>query len=150
MKFSPNKINGFLLLKLPSAFFSGVRVKSLNNQEAVTTVKHRWVNQNPFKSMYFAVQCMASELSTGLLIIKKVKESNENISMLVIEQKGSFTKKARGRIHFTCSEGYKIDKAIEQTLKTGEGQIFDLTSRGIDEKGDEVSFFTYQWSIKKK
>jgi hypothetical protein len=32
----------------------------------VATVKHRWINQNPFNSMYFAVQAMAAELSTGL------------------------------------------------------------------------------------
>ncbi len=77
MKITPSKINWFLLAKLPSAYFTGVRLKSLDDNKAMTTVKHRWINQNPFKSMYFAVQCMASELSTGILVIKKIHDSGK-------------------------------------------------------------------------
>lgn len=150
MKFTPSKINWFLLAKLPSAYFTGVRLKVLEDHKAITTVKYRWINQNPFQSMYFAVQCMASELSTGILVIKKIHDSGEKVSMLVTEQKSVFTKKARGRIYFTCSDGYKIDAALQETLKTGKGQLIELDSVGIDEKGDEVSSFTYQWSIKLK
>lgn len=150
MKFTPSKISWFLLTKLPAAYFSGVRLKTMNSNEAIITVRHRWINQNPFKSMYFAVQCMASELSTGILIIKKIHDSGKKVSMLVTEQKSTFTKKACGRIHFTCSDGYKIDKVLQEALKTGESQMLELTSVGVDEKGDKVSSFTYQWSIKLK
>ncbi len=150
MKITPSKMNWFLLAKLPSAFFTGVRLKTLEPNKAITTVKHRWINQNPFQSIYFAVQCMASELSTGILVIQKIQESGEKVSMLVTQQTGSFTKKAKGRIKFTCHEGHKIDQALQETLKTGEGQTFELNSVGIDEQGDEVSSFTYQWSIKLK
>ncbi len=150
MKFTPSKINWFLLVKLPSAYITGVRVKTLEENASVTTVKHRWINQNPFKSMYFAVQCMASELSTGILVLKKTHNSGKKVSTLVTEQKGTFTKKARGRIYFTCDDGYKIDQALQKALKTGKGQTIELTSTGRDEKGDTVSFFTYQWSIKLK
>ncbi len=150
MKITPSKMNWFLLAKLPSAFFTGVRVKRLESDMAITTVKHRWINQNPFQSMYFAIQCMASELSTGILVIQKIQKSGEKVSMLVTQQTGSFTKKAKGRIEFTCHEGHKIDQALQETLKTGEGQTFELNSVGVDKQGDEVSSFTYQWSIKLK
>ncbi len=146
----PSKINWFLLVKLPSAYITGVRVKTLEENTSVTTVKHRWINQNPFKSMYFAVQCMASELSTGILVIQKIQESGKKVSMLVTHQTGSFNKKARGRIKFICNDGQKIDNALQETLKTGKGQTIELHSTGIDEKGDAVSYFTYQWSIKLK
>ena len=69
MEYSPSKLNTFLFLKLPSAFWSGVRVKSISIEKCVVTVKHRWFNQNPFNSMYFAVQAMAAELTTGALVI---------------------------------------------------------------------------------
>ncbi|MFV0529858.1 MAG: DUF4442 domain-containing protein [Flavobacteriales bacterium] len=150
MKFTPPKVNRFLLVKLPSAYFTGVRLKTIDDTKAVTTVKHRWINQNPFKSMYFAIQCMASELSTGVLVLKKIHDSGKRISMLVTEQKGSYTKKARGRIQFICEDGDKIDQAIQETLKTGEGQTIELHSVGIDEEGDQVASFTYQWGIKLK
>ena len=35
-------------------------------QKAIVTVRHKWFNQNPFKSMFWAVQGMAAELSTGI------------------------------------------------------------------------------------
>ena len=60
MEFTPFKLNFFTFFKLPSAFWSGVRVKSISSEICEVTVKHRWFNQNPFNSMYFAVQAMAA------------------------------------------------------------------------------------------
>ena len=74
MEFTPSKLNAFLLFKLPSAFFCGVRTKEINESNCVVSVKHRWINQNPFKSMYFAVQAMAAELSTGALVMLHIKK----------------------------------------------------------------------------
>ena len=50
MSQSTGKFNAFLFFKLPSAWWSGVRLKELSDQHAVATVKYRWANQNPFKS----------------------------------------------------------------------------------------------------
>ena len=51
-----------------------------------------------------------------------------------------------GRISFTCLGKELIEKAQE----TGEGVQLTLESKGIDEKGDEVSSYQFTWSIKKK
>jgi hypothetical protein len=112
MAFTPSKLNTFLFFKLPSAFICGVRVKELEATKCLVTVKHRWINQNPFNSMYFAVQAMAAELSTGALVMYQIKKSNKKISMLVANNKSNFTKKATGRITFTCLDGDKIETAI--------------------------------------
>ena len=150
MKFTPNKLNLFLLAKLPSAYFSGVRLKSINDDEVVAKVRHRWINQNPFKSLYWATQGMASELTTGVLVLKEVSKSEKKISTLVTAQKGVFTKKATGTIQFSCKDSSKIKDAISETLKTGEGQTIVLLSEGFDESGERVSSFEYEWSIKVK
>lgn len=150
MEFTPSKLNTFLLFKLPSAFICGVRVKQISLQECTVTVKHRWINQNPFSSMYFAVQAMAAELTTGAMVMYHIKKSRKNISMLVANNKGNFTKKAKGRITFVCHEGHLIEQAIERAIATGEGQTFWMNSIGIDEKGDQVSHLEFEWSIKIK
>jgi len=150
MEFTPAKLNAFLFFKLPSAFWSGVRVKSISTQECVATVKHRWFNQNPFDSMYFAVQAMAAELTTGALVMYQIKKSGKKISMLVANNKGNFTKKARGRITFTCKDGHLIEEAIQRAVASGEGQTFWMQSIGSDEKGDQVSVMDFEWSIKVK
>lgn len=148
MKLTPSKINTFLLFKLPSAYFLGVRVKSISEDTCVTTVKHRWISQNPFKSMFWAVQGIAAELSTGALVMSKIKESNKSISMLVANNKASFTKKARGRINFTCTDGNEMNEAIKKTIATGEGQTLWMKSEGTDSSRDVVSVFEFEWTIK--
>ena len=150
MKFTSSKLNLFLIAKLPSAYLSGVRVKSITSDEVLVTVKHRWINQNPFKSMYWATQGMASELATGILVMKEIASCGKRISMLVTHQTGTFTKKATGKILFSCVDGQKIKAAISKSIKTGEGQTITMVSSGVDEQGETVSTFEYEWSVKVK
>ncbi|SFA72737.1 protein of unknown function [Flavobacterium swingsii] len=150
MEFSASNLNKFLFFKLPSAFWSGVRAKSITETQCVVSVKHRWVNQNPFKSMYFAVQAMAAELTTGAMVMLHIQKSKRNISMLVANNKGNFTKKATGRITFTCNDGHLIEEAVKKTIETGEGQTFWMKSIGTNEKGEQVSEMDFEWSIRLK
>lgn len=150
MKFTPSKLNTFLFFKLPSAFWSGVRVQGIDTNKCSATVTHRWINQNPFNSMYFAVQAMAAELTTGALVMMHIKLSKRNVSMLVTENKSFFSKKARGKITFSCTEGILIEDAIQKAIQTGEGQTLWLKSKGVDAQGDLVSEMEFQWSLKVK
>ena len=130
MKFTPAKVNFFNLIKLPLAFFGGVRVRSITDNEVVVTIKHRWMNQNPFKSMFWAAQGMAAEMPTGILVMKAIDDSKRKVSMLVTHQEAQFFKKATGRITFTCTGGVEIRDAIQRSIKTGEGQLIVLTAEG--------------------
>ncbi len=150
MKLNPRQVNLFNMFKLPAAYLTGVRVRSLNDNQCVVDVKHRWINQNPFKSMFWAVQGMAAELTTGALVMGKIKESGYNISMLVANNNAEFTKKATGRITFTCNDGRKIDSTIKQAIQTGEGQTVWLHAEGINEAGIVVSKFNFEWTMKVK
>ena len=100
--------------------------------------------------MYFAVQAMAAELSTGALVVSQIKSSGKNVSMLVANNKATFTKKATGRITFTCNDGNLSEAAIQKTIATGEGQTVWMQSIGTDEKGDQVSVFDFEWTVKLK
>ncbi|WP_369765557.1 DUF4442 domain-containing protein [Flavobacterium sp. WC2429] len=150
MNLTASKLNKFLFFKLPSAFLCGVRVKEIDENKCVVSVKHRWINQNPFNSMYFAVQAMAAELSTGALVIYQIKKSRKKISMLVANNKGNFTKKATGRITFVCKDGHLIAQAIKETIATGEGQTFWMKSIGTNEEGVQVSEMDFEWSVRIK
>jgi hypothetical protein len=150
MKLTASKINTFNLFKLPAAYFSGIRVKSINDEVCVVTVKHKWINQNPFKSMFWAVQGMAAELTTGALMLSKIKDSGKNISMWVANNNATFTKKATGRITFTCNDGKLIDEALVKAIETGEGQTLWMQSVGKNEEGIDVSTFNFEWSVKIK
>jgi hypothetical protein len=150
MEVTASKLSKFLMFKLPSAYLCGVRLKSITDSTAIVMVKYKWINQNPFNSMYFAVQSMAAELATGALVIKQIRERKKNISMLVVHHSGTFTKKAVGKITFTCSDGAVINQALERTIESGEGQTITMKSVGVNEKGEQVAVYEFIWSVKLK
>ncbi|MFT5958353.1 MAG: hypothetical protein ACI8VJ_000091 [Polaribacter sp.] len=150
MKITPKKVNLFMLLKLPLAYLGGVRVKTLSDEEATVKISHKWMNQNPFQSMFWAAQGMAAEMSTGVLVMKAIEDAKEKVSMLVTHQQASFNKKATGKILFTCAGGKEISEAIKASKETKEGQVVVLTSEGKNEEGLVVSKFSFEWSLKVK
>lgn len=140
----------YLLKSLPMAFVAGIKVKSLTNEKAITTIRFNWLTQNPFRSMYFACQAMAAEMSTALLVMNEIYYSKPAVSMLIVKNEAVFHKKAVGKITFTCNDGNHISEIIAQTRKTGEPVTMDLRSIGTNEAGDKVAEFVFTWSLKVK
>lgn len=150
MKFTPAGINIFTFFNLPSAWWCGVRIVKLTPVICEAKVRLKWINQNPFKSMFWAIQGMAAELATGLPITLEIREAEQPISMLVLNNKANFSKKARGRIHFVCKERARVKEAVAKTLATNQSQTIWLTSVGTDQAGDVVSTFKFEWTLKAK
>lgn len=140
----------YLLKKLPLAFIAGLRVKELSDEKAIVTIKYGWLTQNPFRSMYFACLSMAAEMSTGLLALNGVYDSNPPVSMLIIKNQAVYMKKAVGNITFICADGKILNAAISMAKTTGEGVEIDAKSIGKDEAGDIVAEFVFTWSLKAK
>jgi len=138
------------MYKLPAAYLCGVRTKHIDNETCIVGVTHKWVNKNPFKSMFWAVQGMAAEFSTGALMINKIQESGKRVSMLVTSNNATFTKKATGKIRFTCNDGKATDDVLAKAIATGEGQTLWMQAVGVNEEGVVVSTFNFQWSVKVK
>ena len=147
MPLTPKGINIFTFFNLPSAWWSGVRVEKITPAKCDVKVNLLWINKNPFNSMFWAVQGMAAELSTGVLIMQEAKDLNIKISMLVINNKANFTKKAKGKLVFFCRPSDSIKNTFQNLLETKNPQKLWLQSRGIDEKGDTVSTFDFEWTL---
>ena len=144
------KFGAFMLLKLPSAFFCGVRLRHIDPREAVVSVPFKWLSQNPFRSIYFACQAMAAEMSTGVLALGHLHGRKPAVSMLVTSLEARFVKKATERIYFTCADGEDMRQCIEEAVRSGEGQVFVATSVGRTQHGEVVSEFRIEWSFKAK
>ncbi len=139
-----------MLAKLPMAYMADLRVASITEESATVTIPYKYLNKNPFNSIYFACLSMAAELSTGVLCMMHVHEAKPGISMLVVHMEADFTKKAVGKITFSCEDGKQILEAVEHTKATGEGVTVIASSVGTDEQGDKVAEFRYTWSLKAK
>ena len=126
------KYTFFLFFQLPSAFFCGVRLKYLDSFKSIVSINHSWFNKNPFKSIFWAAQGMAAELTTGSLIKNAIKESGVNVSYLVVENKSSFYKKATGKIIFECNQGKELQDLFNSFDKDNNKAIIELKSIGTD------------------
>ena len=146
----PIKFRMFLLLKLPSAFFCGVRIRDIDERRCVVTVPYKWLSQNPFKSTYFACLSMAAEMSTGALAMAHVYKNKPAISMLVVKVDSEYFKKATGRTTFICEDGDALLQTIQDSIATGEGRTFRAKSTGRNANNETVAEFYVTWSFKAK
>src|SRR3954471_23842751 len=91
---NPFLLRLFLLAKLPSALFAGLRLRELDAEHAVATIPYGWRSTNPFRSTYFAALAMAAEFSTGALAALAVENAPRPVAMLIVNMTASFEKKA--------------------------------------------------------
>ncbi len=146
----PIKFRFFMLAKLPSAFFCGVRVRWVTEARCEVSVPYKWLSQNPFRSTYFACLAMAAEMSTGILAMAHVYKRTPSVSMLVLHLEGEFTTKATGKTVFVCEDGALIRQQIEESIATGEGRTVRAKSTGMNNAGEVVATFYITWSFKVK
>ena len=100
--------------------------------------------------MFWAAQGMAAEMATGVLVMKGIENIGKNVSMLVTNQRGNFTKKATGKIRFECHHGGLVANALEESAKTGEGRVITMKAEGFNTEGVSVCNFHFEWSLKVK
>ena len=147
---SPGKFRLFMLSRLPMAYMADLRVVSLTNSSAAVTIPYKYLTKNPFGSIYFACLGMAAELSTGVLCMMHIYKAEPTVSMLVVHMEADFSKKAVGKITFSCQDGAAIEAAVDLAKSSGEAQTVTAVSVGTDEAGDQVASFTFVWSLKAK
>lgn len=137
----------FLLAKLPSALFMGLKIQHIDLDKAQVSVPYGWRSQNPFKSIYFAAQAAAAEMSTGVLCLMAL-QGRGNVSVLVADIKGDFIKKATSKTVFTCTEAEKVFETVRKAIETGEAQTVTLHTEGVQKTGEVVSRFEFTWTFK--
>lgn len=138
----------FKLAKVPLAFFTGIRLNELNEKQSETSVKYKYLNKNPFKSMYFAVLAMAAEMSTGALALFSIAKHKESIAVIVVGSQAKFVKKAIGKIRFECKNGLEFGEQIEKCIQTKEAVTVKAKSIGYNESNEIVCEYEFEWSFK--
>ena len=145
--------NAFLLqlmlwIKLPLVAFIGVRLKSISEEEINLTVKYKWLNKNPFNTIYWAVLGMSAELCSGLLIMMFAHNKNSGVAMFVVKSNAIFKKRALGKITLKCTEGNLIESCVIDCIANKSSKTIDCSTIAYDETNDIVAEFVFTWSIK--
>jgi acyl-coenzyme A thioesterase PaaI-like protein len=144
------KFRSLMFFQIPLIWFSGIKVNTFDRNSCAVKLPFTRRTQNPFRSVYFAAQCMAAELSTGLILMAETIETTKKCSMLVTDMKASFIKKADADIYFTCTPHDVIQNAINTALDKNEPVKLILKSEGKMKDGTHVASFEFEWSLKFK
>ncbi|PWJ41862.1 PaaI family thioesterase [Sediminitomix flava] len=147
---SPIKYFLFLLTQVPMGLVCGMKVREVTLTACTTYLPFRWINKNPFASIYFAVQSMAAELSTAALGVLALYEAEESIAFILVDMKAEFHKKAVKGITFTCEMGEEIRETVKKASLSTEAQTITAKTVGKMADGTIVSEFYFTWSFKKR
>lgn len=138
----------YFFQNLPMAVFSGTRLEILTEEKSVATVPFYWQNKNPFKSMYFAVQSMAAELSTASLAMLAMKKHNAKFAFIITKNEAEYFKKAQTKISFICTDYRAFEDALAQSVTLQTPVSVRAKTEGFDASGNHVSTFFFTWSFK--
>ena len=131
-------------------WLAGIRVRKLEPDECITSVPFKWLNKNPFQSIYFAVQSMAAELSTAANCMLAVSGQKPSVAFIIVDMKARFSKKATDRVFFSCVDAHKAYSAVEKCIETGEAHAATFETIGRMADGTEVARFEFTWSFKQR
>jgi len=145
---SPLRQKFYFLGSLPIALITGIRLVHLDESVSVSQIPYRWVNKNPFDSMYFAVQSMAAELSTAAHVILALEGLGIDAAFIIVDLKADFVQKARSRIFFTCTDYHRICETVGQIRTPGDVATVQVKTTGVDENDEQVATFYFTWSFK--
>ena len=136
----------FSVLKLPLMFLTGLKIEEIDYFTCKTKVNYNYLNKNPFKSTYFAVQSMAAELSTGALALLAVQGLKSDVKFILIGLSGHFLKKSKEKTFFICNEGEKLHEVVKKARETRKQQEVTVSTIGYNKNDEIISKFEFTWS----
>ena len=140
----------YLWARLPLAACAGLSLERLDERGCTVALPGGWRTQNPFRSMYFAAQAMAAEMSTGAPAMMLAEGASASVSMLVREVRGVFERRIVGAATFTFDDVEAMRSAVDRAAASGESEPFVARSTGRTRDGEAASAFEVTWSFKRR
>ena len=159
LKIIPKNIQATVLLryfgffKIPLLYFVRPSVIELTDTRAVVKVPLRRKTGNHLRSMYFGALTIGADCAAGLIAMKLIRNSKENISLIFKRMEAEFLKRAEGDVYFICDQGRDIASlvtAASQSTARVELPV-SVVAMVPDRLGEEpVAQFTLVLSLKKR
>lgn len=140
----------YTALNVPLGFIAGMKLIALDAHAAQATIPFKFLTKNPFRSIYFAAQSMAAELSTAALVKLALEGIQPSVAFIIVGMEATFTKKATDKVTFTCEDGQLVGQAVRRCIDGGEATTVRMKTVGRMPDGTEVSTFYFTWSFKQR
>jgi len=141
----------FGLLKVPLISWVGARVLEIDDRRCVIRIPLKRRTKNHLGSLYIGVLSVGADIAGGLLAVRRIRASGEQVSVLFKDLHAEFLRRPEADTLFTCEDGDAIDAMIEETLRTSErvSRPVTVVATTPELSGDEpVARFTMTLSVK--
>jgi len=142
----------FLLLKVPSVLWAGVKVDLLDHSSCKVKITRNWRNRNPFNGVYFANILTAAEMSSGLMVFDEMKQAEEvaGIKLVAVVQHmtSHFTRPVKGEATVCCRQARDITAAVLDAVTNGKA-VVRTHSSVHNERGKICADVMIHWHIQR-
>ncbi len=142
----------FLLsyFKIPLIGYVRPRIIELDSDVALLRIKLRRRSRNHLGSMYFGALAVGADVAAGLHAFYFAEKHGRKVSFAFKGMECEFLKRAESNVFFRTNDGPLMEKAILQSIETGErvNQPIKVVASNTDE--EVVAEFTLISSVKCK
>lgn len=159
LKIIPENMQATLLLryfgffKIPLLFFVKPSVIELSDKRVVVRIPLRRRTRNHLRSMYFGALAIGADCAAGLIAMRLIQKSPQNISLVFKSMDAEFLKRAEGDVYFTCEQGREIADLVSAAVDSTDRveTLVHVNAMVPDKFGEEpVARFSLVLSLKKK
>ncbi len=132
-------------------WFCKPSVIEIDDDRCILRIKLKRRTKNHVNSMYLGALTVGADLAGGILALELVNKTGRKMAPVFKNMQANYLKRAEGDVYFTCLEGDKINKMVQQAVDTGErvNLPVKITATVPDKLGDEpVAEFILTLSVK--
>jgi len=110
----------FGLFKVPMIYYCKPKVIDINQDAVTVKISLNRRTKNHVGSMYLGALSVGADITSAMLALELIKESNKKIIPIFKDFHADYFKRAEGDVHFVCTEGEKIRRIVKEVEKTNQ------------------------------
>lgn len=138
------------LIKIPMIGYVRPKLLHLDGERVEVKIKLRRRTRNHLKSMYFGALAVGADMCAGIHAFYYAEKYQKRISFAFKDIKGEFHKRAETDVTFVMNEGKALEKAVQDSQKTGERYNVPVKVEALNTSGEVVASFILTSSVKVK
>jgi acyl-coenzyme A thioesterase PaaI-like protein len=138
------------IIKIPLIFYVRPKLLKITNDSVQVKIKLRRRTKNHLNSMYFGALAVGADVAAGIYAFYCAEKVGKKVSFAFKSVKGEFLKRAESDVLFECTEGEVINKAVKESMDSGERVNKEVKVLAFNSGGEVVADFIMEISVKVK
>lgn len=117
----------FLLLKVPTILWAGIKVDLLDHSHCKVSIRRNWRNRNPYDGVYFANIMAAAEMASGLIVFDEMRQADDvagiKLAAYVRYTQADFIRPVKGKATVCCRQSNEITYAVLEAATNGKDVV---------------------------